>query len=552
MLRYCFVRLWIIVCGISFVLLNPFRFSSAQDERLATTPAFTSPDNSARFTRGDTPPVIRWTEIADADSYELECSLDPFFAAPFSLFPETSHLDLGVMIDQLTWDPLSFQLFFHVRGLKSLQPITPYSVTLEFAKSVVGPVTLLTPIDDMRFGTENNLPVFSWEPLQGITEYAVEFSQDPLFENSLGAFVWPGTEIDCRTTGDRSVWDAIVGTFYWRVWGMEGNSVPTPFSAISVFSKTIVNPPNPLSPPDQTRFSSSAAMPIFTWEPSSHLPDEYHIQFAGGPDSFSPGGAYIPIPSTSFDFRSVGITPEMWNQFFGKLSWRISANDRDGNHGVFGRSFSFVKIASNNYMAFGDSITGGYGASNWGSGYAGYPPVLQSFLRQRYGSGVAVRCVENRSWFPGGHTYTGDENANSAMESLGPAHVLIMFGIIDIVDPGAPGCEDYDCQTIEHLGSIIQTIRSYHAVPYLATVTPVNPESDRAFLQETIDELNTEILALASEQSIALADMDDAFRTAPLPLEDYYTYDSETQEVDWAHFNDLGYHLIAETWNEIL
>jgi len=80
----------------------------------------------------------------------------------------------------------------------------------------------------------------------------------------------------------------------------------------------------------------------------------------------------------------------------------------------------------------------------------------------------------------------------------------------------------------------------------------VNPESTRADLQDSIEALNESIRTLAEMQSVPLADLEAAFLNAPLPLEDYYTYDEEEEEPDWAHFNDLGYQIIAETWNEIL
>jgi len=158
----------------------------------------------------------------------------------------------------------------------------------------------------------------------------------------------------------------------------------------------------------------------------------------------------------------------------------------------------------------------------------------------------------NLSWFPGAHAYTGNEKINAAMEYHGPGTVLIMFGIIDIVDPGASGCEENDCRTIENLAGIINKVRLYQATPYLATLPPINPVSDRAFLQEEVDELNVDIRNLGDSLSVPICELDNAFFDAPLPLEDYFNYDEEKEEVDWAHFNDAGYQIIAESWNEIL
>jgi len=80
----------------------------------------------------------------------------------------------------------------------------------------------------------------------------------------------------------------------------------------------------------------------------------------------------------------------------------------------------------------------------------------------------------------------------------------------------------------------------------LATLPPVNPESERAFVQNDIDMLNLGIRDLALEMNVPLADLEAAFYAAPYELPIYY------YEGDWAHFNDLGYEIIANEWANIL
>ncbi|MCD4653420.1 SGNH/GDSL hydrolase family protein [bacterium] len=516
------------------------------------TPVFTSPEPSSRYTTGDSPPVLEWTEISASDQYEIECGLDSEYSTPFSLFSSDNILDFSTLIDQVTWDSISFQLFLRVRALNSSMPVSKWSETTEFAKTRAGTTTIVTPVNDARFNTGDPLPIFKWEVIPGISDYVIEFAGDPNFTNLMGNFTFPGTEIDCNTSGDSAAWDSLTGTFYWRVWGLEDGLIPTPRTPSAQFSKTTEPPPVLVSPPNLTRFSGDSPIPMFTWEALPHSSPEYHIQFAYGSPSFPAGGSYIPVTTTSFSFSSVDITQEMWSQFFGKLNWRVAGLDSYGNPGGFSQAFSFVKVSDWNYMAYGDSITGGYGASNWETGFAGYPPMLQTMLRQRYGSSVNVFSQMDKSWFSGGHAYTGDEKINNAMEYHGPGKVLIMFGVIDIVDPGAPGCEDYDCHTIEHLIGIINKICLYNATPYIATLTPVNPVSDRAFLQDRVEELNVEIRSMASNQGVTICDLEQAFFESSLPLESYYNYDQEEDKPDWAHFNDAGYQIIAEAWNELL
>ncbi len=318
------------------------------------------------------------------------------------------------------------------------------------------------------------------------------------------------------------------------------------------FSKTVIDSPDLIAPDDDTHFSAESSPPTFQWEQLPHHPDEYHIQFQYGQGSFPAGGSYVAVTEPSFSFSSVGITDQMWRSFFGKLSWRVAGVDQFGNHGGFSDSFTFTKVSQMNYMAYGDSVTGGFGASEWGTGYAGYPPRLRNMLRQRFSPEINVFCQETKSWFPGGHAYTGSDNIDAAMDFHGPRHVLIMFGIVDIVDDGASGCEDFDCHTIEHLSIIINTVRDYMGIPYLATLPPINPESTMGYLQDEVDDLNDDIRALASIKGVPVAALDEAFFNSSQPIESYFTFDPETQEPDWAHFNDSGYQLIAETWNELL
>lgn len=515
-------------------------------------PAFETPPDGSRFTVGDLPPYISWSEVVSADRYEIRFSVAADMATAFSLFTVENHLDLADMIPQNDWDPISVQLFCQVRALNHEVPVTAWSNILEFAKSRDSSPIVKSPVDDARFTTGEALPIFEWSETDYAQSYIIEFASDPDFMFSYGQYELSETRINCNDMGDRTIWDALIGTYFWRVCSLDANGVPSPESEASSFSKTIGAPPDPSSPEDDYHFSPTEQPPVFQWDPLPHEPTEYHIQFAYDLAPFPDGGGYIEVTGPSFTFESIGITNDLWYQFYGKLRWRVSGVDRYGNHGGFSQSFSFTKVSAVNYMAFGDSVTGGYGASDWGNGYAGYPPRLRAMLRQRYSDKINVFCQESRSWFPGAHGYTGSDKIVRALEYFGPRYSLVMLGIVDIVDDGAPGCDDYDCHTIEHLTIIIDAITEHQSIPYLATLPPVNPDSSLGYLQDSVDELNDEIRNLAFEKSVAIAALDEAFFSAPLPLEDYYTSDPDSGDPDFGHFNDLGYQLIAETWNGIL
>lgn len=515
-------------------------------------PEFVSPENGARYTPGSVPPMIEWTEVSSATGYELQVALDSDFSAPFPVFLEDNFWDLSELLDQEIWDGLSLYVFIQVRAIRNNNPLTDWSDPIDFAKTVASAPIILSPVDDARFLPGMPMPVFRWQSKTPVNRYAVEFAADNDFETSFGVFELEMDIIDCNIAGDPEAWDPIIDTYYWRVWGLENGWIPTPPSETHSFSKTVMDPPLPLTPPDKTRYPSLCDSPVFEWETLPHEPGEYHLQFVYGDDPFPAGGSYIRTNAPVFTFESIGITEELWESFYGTLYWRVAGADEFGNHGGFSKSFRLTKISAMNYMAYGDSITGGWGASDFETGYAGYPRQLQRMLRNTHTSQINVFCKQDWSWFSGCHAYTGSANIEQAMEYHGPQYALIMLGIIDIVDPGAPGCDNYDCHTIEHLTRIIDSVRSFHATPCLATLPPVNPDSPRAYLQGYVDDLNVDIRDLAFTENILLAELDQAFFSAPLPLPEYYTYDTVKNQPDWAHFNDLGYLLIAETWYQYL
>ena len=513
-------------------------------------PELVYPENGARFSAGDEIVYFIFSEIEGAIQYEVEFSLSSIFSEEYILTTDAPAFHLSDFMTQSQWDQLSFQLFWRVRAIMEDNEITQWSAAWEFAKTVAGSPDLLSPGPDSRFCAGGEMPLLKWSPLESAESYAIEFAQDEEFQDSYGWFSYPFTVLDFGESGDRSQWDPINGTFYWRVWVLEANGVPGPKSQISYFSKTTIGAPSLTNPPDNSKFASSADIPILQWESVADV-SEYQLQLVYDEAPFSDGEGYFTVIDHNFDFSEYGVTPEIWRQFYGNLNWRIAGVDPEGNHGCFSHAFEFTKITDQRYMSYGDSVTGGFGSSTWGTGFAGYPPILQSKLKQRYGNAVEVCCQQGKSWFPGGHAYTGDWNFEKAIKHHGVSVVLIMFGVVDAIDDGAPGCNDHDCQVKLHLANMVSQTRAFHAIPFLATLPPINPESDRVQVQPSIDEFNADIRDLSGEMSVPLADLDSAFRNAPLPLSSYF-YINPDGIPDWAHFNDAGYELIANVWNNLL
>jgi lysophospholipase L1-like esterase len=512
--------------------------------RNASAPELIHPADGARYTAGDPIVWFEFSTVPEADYYEISYSFTADFSTSFTLETSSTLLEFADFLTPEDWDPLSLQLYWQVRAHMGPSEWSDWSSSREFAKSQAAAVVLLTPGKDARFGVNDPMPVLSWEPQESVSSYAIEFAEDAAFTTSYGWFRMNGTVLDF-SSGDPEAWNPVVGTFYWRVWGLESGDVPAPYSEPSYFSKTIIGKPVLTEPANHTRMQAEDTVPILRWEPVSGA-IEYHVQLVYSETPFSDGLNYISFTETAFDFADFEVTQAIWNEFYGELGWRVAAVDSEGHHGSFSLPFEFVKIANHRYMAYGDSITGGYGSDTWGTGFAGYPRILQGYLRNEYGNQVNVLCQENYSWFPGGHAYTGDWEMEKALKYHAPSVVMIMFGTVDAVDPGAPGCDNFDCHVKEHISNMVQQARSFHAEPFFATLPPVNPDSERAWVQADIDMLNMDIRDLAAEMSIPLIDIEHAFYTAPFTLPTYY------YEGDWAHFNELGYTLMADTWFEML
>ncbi len=511
------------------------------------------PPNHAHFTKGDPIPAIRFSPVADAVKYQIELALTPDFSAASSMDLTEPDLDLGKYLTPDQWNPISFVLYWRVRAQNFDRTWTSWSEGWWFSKSILNAPEEVKPDTDARYSSDDNLPLLYWDEYTQTSTFDVELGGDPDFNDSW-AFLRVTEPLldfaDLFNLQTLPIWYNLELKFYWRVYAVQGNGVQSPPSDARAIYKSTIDKPDLVDPEDHSKYPvDSSNLPNLTWEPVNDA-SLYHVQIVFGEDEFPDGHPDLVLASTNFNFADY-ISTAVWQDFYGQLSWRVSAVRNDGFYGSFSDEFDLVKIGRDRYMGYGDSITGGFGSEDFGTGFAGYPPILESMLQGAYGPQIRVLCEETYSWFPGGHTFTGDEYTPIAMGHHAPEHVLIMFGVVDLIDSGNPGCEDHDCHTIEHLTAIVNQVRSYHATPYVATLTPVNPESDRAYLQTKIDTVNAQIRTMCVQLSVPLADLDEAFEDTPLELPEYF-YEHPDETPDWAHFNDAGYEIIANAWFDVL
>jgi len=182
-------------------------------------------------------------------------------------------------------------------------------------------------------------------------------------------------------------------------------------------------------------------------------------------------------------------------------------------------SSAVAEVEENKYIAFGDSITYGIGATD----DIGYPVRLQEKLIARIGQSTVVN-----EGVPGDKTFDGLMRIDDVLNNDNAKYILIMEGTNDIT-------YQYSTETIIfNLREMCNHAKDFGTTPLLATLTP-----RLDFLDERVrDDVNPAITTLAQENEIILVDQYTEM------AKDTAAYIGDNR----LHPNDAGYELIAETW----
>lgn len=183
----------------------------------------------------------------------------------------------------------------------------------------------------------------------------------------------------------------------------------------------------------------------------------------------------------------------------------------------------------NVYMAFGDSITRGDGAATGGS----YPAQLQSLLAAYLGDAQ----VNNRG-ADATNSYEAIERLDRNLRGSHPAFTLILYGTNDW---HVIGCQDDApaCNTVDNLRTVIQGVKAFHSLPFLATLPPANPALAPASRNQWVKDINELLKPMAREEGAVVADVHAAF----LKQQDLPSLFS-----DDVHLNQAGYAVIAQAF----
>lgn len=403
-----------------------------------------------------------------------------------------------------------------------------------------GPIPL-TPPDDSRFWTGDPVPAFSWTDKFGAFSYFLEFDDTGDWLTPIGGFELDGTGFDLQPYLTQAKWDPLVFHLFWRVRGFYyGHTLGEPGPAF-YFSKTTADPPEPMEPLDGTILSPWSYPVNFGW---STYPEAKHywMRFGDDIEMSEPFGAF-EWESTFLSLDRF-ISPWDYHYIYFQLFWQVSAEDMHLNRSPWGPSAGVVKLGYRRVMCYGDSITGGFGASDFDEEtFGGYPVILGDALKYYDGSSsVTAR------WYPGGKAQEGAFNIVDDLKKTFGGIVIMMFGTVDIINPA--GCVDGDCRTVQRLGEIVDVCGSFGVAPIVCTVIPYNPAGEKfpdvPAIQAMLDDLNDSIRSWCQAEGVVMADLDQAMRDAAPNGDLAQLY------FDWAHPNDTGYRVMADSLEPVV
>ena len=203
----------------------------------------------------------------------------------------------------------------------------------------------------------------------------------------------------------------------------------------------------------------------------------------------------------------------------------------EGGQVMVGLTLPIENNQTNNYMAFGDSITRGDGGTA-----GGYPADLQNRLAAHFGGAF----VNNRG-ADSTNSFEGVERVRRNLNSR-PAYTLILYGTNDW---NAPECQDNpSCHTVDNLRLIVTNVKLFRSLPFLATIPPANPTMNPESRNKWVADVNNLVRPMALQQGAFLVDVEKAFLNQGGDLSRFFS--------DHVHPNDAGYRLISQTFFEAI
>lgn len=190
----------------------------------------------------------------------------------------------------------------------------------------------------------------------------------------------------------------------------------------------------------------------------------------------------------------------------------------EGGGGGIADGHDFGDNDPNLYVAFGDSITEGYGLDNY---YECYPVRLAGML----GKTVANEGVG------GNRSAEGFARVDRVLRSYKPGYLLILFGSNDLIHRWS------QTYTIANLRAIIQAAKNNKTIPVIATVPPAC--KGYQFIAGDVVSLNILIREMADEEDVHVVDLEKELNGKPELFSDGLHPNAEGHAIIAAAFNDV-------------
>jgi lysophospholipase L1-like esterase len=232
--------------------------------------------------------------------------------------------------------------------------------------------------------------------------------------------------------------------------------------------------------------------------------------------------------------QSVSVRPDTMPPFFAAgPAATVSVPTADDATVALPLTLSIGGNQPNVYMAFGDSITAGDGLP----ATQAYPARLEARLTEHFG----WASVRNRG-ATGTNSFEALERLQRNYAGHEPAYILVMYGVNDWHDDVCK--ENPDCHTVDNLRIVVQRVKGFRSLPFVATLPPVNPALNPAERNEWIRLVNVRIRAMAREEGAFVADLERAFDRQGGDMTRFF--------LDHVHLNAAGHDVMAAAFFEAI
>lgn len=252
-------------------------------------------------------PVLSWTRVSGASSYDVEVSKAADFSGT-ALVKVTTVNDQYVPTVQLPTGQVWYRVRAKVGSTTSDWSTASLDLTTEAAPTPV------RPVDGAHFSAPE-APTFSWQPVPGATSYTVQTSRDPLFVDP--TLVAENTQ---KTTAAYLISYPTVGTYYWRVRAELGTGYATGWSTPTAYD--IVGLPDARLTAPEDSFAPKVVDVVLDWEPVPGAAS-YQLQVSTDESFLTTVTSVAKLTSTRYSPPTTLNNDEYY--------WRVRPVDASGN-----------------------------------------------------------------------------------------------------------------------------------------------------------------------------------------------------------------------------